>query len=110
MITIPTLSQLYTAVIATMEAEFNANINPDGKAELRAQAATQAALLKAIYLPIGETQKNIFRDNCDEETLIRFGLVKLNRQPFAAVAGIYTVTVTGTTGTAIQAQTRSKTD
>jgi uncharacterized phage protein gp47/JayE len=105
MITIPTISELYTAILTNLENEFNATINPEGKAELRAEAASRAGLMHLQYLAIAETQKNIFVDTCDEETLIRFGLVKLNRQPFAAVAGQYQVTVTGTIGGVIAANT-----
>lgn len=110
MITIPTIAQLYTAILSNLESEFNATINDEGKAELRAQAAAEAAVLKMNYLAIAETQKNIFVDTCDEETLIRFGLVKLNRQPFPAVAGQYRLQVTGTSGAIIPADTVFKSD
>jgi len=53
-------------------------------------------------------QKNIFVDTCDEETLRRWGRVKLNRDPFPATQGQYTVLVTGTTGATIPAGTTFK--
>lgn len=104
MITLPTLAQLNAAILQNLEAEFDATINPVGKAELRAQAATQAATLKDLYLAIAQTEKNIFVDTCDTETLIRFGVIKINRQPFGPVAGQYTVTVTGQIGQVLPAQ------
>lgn len=105
MITLPTLAELNASILQNLETEFDATINPVGKAELRAQAATQAATLKDLYLAIAQTQKNIFVDTCDEETLIRFGVIKINRQPFGAVAGEYVVTVTGQVGQLLPAQT-----
>lgn len=110
MITIPTIAELYTAILANLESEYDATINPVGKAELRAQAASQAALLKTQYLAIAATQENIFPDTCDEPTLIRFGVVKIGRQPFSAVAGQYTVNVTGSIGAVIPAQSIWKSD
>jgi hypothetical protein len=110
MITIPTYQQLYASILQRLESEFDAVINPVGKAELRAQAAVQAGTLKDQYLAIAQTQKNIFVDTCDEETLIRFGLIKINRQPFAAVAGQYDVTITGSNGAIIPAQSIFKSD
>lgn len=110
MITIPTILELYTTSLANLEAAFDADINPVGKAELRAQAAAQAADLKMQYLAIAATQENIFVDTCDEPTLIRFGVVKIGRQPFSAVAGQYSVNVTGSIGAVIPAQSIWKSD
>lgn len=114
MITIPTLNALYTQILADLEAEFNITIPLFGKNFLRALAAVQAAKLKLFYLAVGNIQKNIFCDTADPEasggTLERFGRVKLNRNPFPAVAGQYTVAVTGTIGAVIPAQTTFKSD
>lgn len=114
MTTIPTIQQLYSAILADLEAEFNISIPLFGKNFLRALAAVQAAKLKLFYLALGSVQKNIFVDTADAEasggTLERFGRVKLNRNPFAAVAGQYVVTVTGTIGATIPAQTTFKSD
>jgi hypothetical protein len=93
-----------------LENEFGVPINDQGKAEMRAQAATQAATLFGQYLAIAETQKNIWVDLCDEETLIRFGKIKINREPFSALAGRYDITVTGTIGGVIPAETTFKSD
>lgn len=114
MITIPTFNQLYTQILADLEAEFNISIPLFGKNFLRALAMVQAGKLKMFYLAVGNIQKNVFPDTADPEesggTLERFGRVKLNRNPFPAVAGQYTVAVTGTIGAIIPAQTTFKSD
>lgn len=110
MITIPTIAELTESILADLEAEFDATIDDEGKTMLRSFAAVQAGKMKQLYLAIATLQKNVFPDTCDRETLIRFGLVKLGRQPFQAVAGRYDVTVTGTIGTEIPAGTIFKTD
>jgi uncharacterized phage protein gp47/JayE len=108
MITIPTISQLYTGVISDLETAYGVNINPVGKAFLRAVAAVQAARLKLMYLTLGSIQKNVFVDTADRDILTRWGLVKLNRGPFPATAGVYDITVTGTIGGIIPAGTTFK--
>lgn len=112
MITIPTFSQLYNDILASLEAEMNITIPLFGKNFLRAMAAVQAGKLKLFYLTIGNLQKNIFVDTADSEsiggTLERFGRIKLGRNPFPATAGQYTVQLTGTTGAIVAAQTTFK--
>ena len=114
MITIPTTAELNTAIISDLEAEMGVTIPSSGKSALRAIAAVQAAKLKLIYLALADVQKNIFADTADPEvmggTLERFGRVKLDRSPFAAIAGQYTVSVSGTTGAIIPALTTFKSD
>jgi len=114
MITIPTLAELNAAVIADLESKLSITIPSSGKSNLRAIAAVQSAKLKLIYLAIADLQKNIFVDTADPEsmggTLQRFGRVKLDRSPFAAIAGQYTVQVTGTTGAVIPALSTFKSD
>jgi uncharacterized phage protein gp47/JayE len=114
MITIPTLSELYNSILSDLETEMTVSIPLFGKVFLRALAMVQAGKLKLYYITIGLLQKNIFPDTADPEsiggTLERFGRVKLNRSPFSAVAGQYTCTVTGTTGSTIPAQTTFKSD
>jgi hypothetical protein len=69
----------------------------------------QAVKLKLFYVALAFVQKNIFIDTADPEaqggTLERFGRVKLNRDPFPAVSGVYNVAVTGTIGGVIDAST-----
>jgi uncharacterized phage protein gp47/JayE len=112
MIQIPTLSELYNGILADLEAEFQVSIPLFGKNFLRAMAAVQAAKLRIAYLFIGKVQKNIFIDTADPEsqggTLERFGRVKLQRGPFKATSGQYTVQVTGSTGAIINASTTFK--
>ena len=112
MITIPTTKQLYDSVLASLEAENVITIPLFGKSFLRALAIVQAAKLKLIYLVLGDLQKNIFVDTAYSEnqggTLERFGRVKLGRNPFPAVAGNYTLQVTGEIGATINAKTTFK--
>ena len=111
---IPTLKELFDDILANLEAEFNITIPLIGKNFLRVIAAVQAAKLKIFYLTIARVQKNIFVDTADPEaiggTLERFGRVKLGRNPFNAIAGEYTVEVTGTIGGTIKANTTFKTN
>lgn len=114
MTTIPTLSQLYTAVLTDLETQYGVTISLFGKVFLRALAAVQAGKIKLLYLVLGNLQKNIFVDTADPEalggTLERFGRVKLNRNPFPAVAGQYEAIVTGSIGAVIPASTTFKSD
>jgi hypothetical protein len=112
MITIPTLQQLYTGILSSMEAEYGINIPLITKNFLRALAAVQAAKLKLYYILAADLQKNIFVDTADPEaiggTLERFGRVKLGRAPFPARAGEYELEVIGTVGSIIKASTTFK--
>ena len=114
MVTIPTFSQLQTAIQADLEAEFGVSIPSFGKSFLRVLSVVLAGILKLYYLATADVQKNIFPDTADTQanggTLERFGLVKLNRLPFAARAGQYEVEVTGEIGATIPAQTTFKSD
>jgi hypothetical protein len=105
MITIPTLAELRTQIKSDLESNLQITIPVFGKAVLWAITLVQAAKLKLIYLAIGLTQKNIFIDTADPAsmggTLERFGIVKLGRPPFPAVAGQYQVQVTGQLGALI---------
>lgn len=105
MITIPTLSQLYSSILADLNTELGISIPLFGKNFNRGLAAVQAAKLWLAYKTLGLVQKNIFPDSADEDMLIRWGLIKINRGPFPATAGQYVVTVTGTTGGIIDALT-----
>lgn len=104
---IPTLKQLYDDYLASLEAEYNVTIPLVGKNFLRAIAAVQSAKTWLLYQALRDIQKNVFVDYADPVskggTLERFGLIKLGRNPFLAVAGSYTLTVTGSTGAVIPA-------
>lgn len=111
---IPTLQQIYSGIITNLETEYGVSISIVGKVAIRVFAAVQAGKIKLLYLVLGNVQKNIFVDTADPEsqggTLERFGRVKLGRNPFAAVAGQYTLQVTGTIGGIIKAGTVFKSD
>jgi uncharacterized phage protein gp47/JayE len=107
-ITIPTLSQLYNSVLTDLNTELGITIPIFGKNFNRGLAAVMAGILWLEYKTLGLVQKNIFPDSADEDMLIRWGLIKINRVPFAATSGQYTVTVTGTTGAVIPALTTFK--
>lgn len=112
MITIPTISQLRTAILADLSAQYGGGIPTFGKNFLRAIAYVQAARLKLYYLAIASLQKNIFIDTADPEalggTLERFGRIKLNRNPFPAQAAKYVIQVTGSIGATIVSSTTFK--
>lgn len=112
MITIPTLQELYESILSDIENEYGDSVPDFAKVFLRALAKVQAAKLKLYYLAIAFLQKNIFVDTADREssggTLERFGRIKLNRDPFPAVAGKYSVYVLGTAGSVISGSTTFK--
>jgi uncharacterized phage protein gp47/JayE len=114
MITIPTISQLKSQVQTNIEAAYGSSIPLFGKNFLRVLSLVLAAQLWVIYKAIGFLQKNIFADTADSElhggALERYGRIKLGRNPFPAVAGNYTVEVTGIVGSIINAKTTFKSD
>jgi uncharacterized phage protein gp47/JayE len=114
MVNIPTINELYTAILADLNSTVQVNIPILGKNLLRGIAAVQAAKLKLAYLTLGILQKNIFVDTADPEasggTLERWGRIKLGRNPFPAQSGQYTISVTGTVGGIIPASQVFKSD
>ena len=114
MITLPSLSEIYTNVIADLNAEFGINISTKKKVALRVYAAVHAGKLWLEYKVLGFVQAQIWPDTATTEakggTLERFGRIKLGRNPDQAVAGQYAVTVTGTIGAIIPAQQTFKSD
>jgi len=111
---IPTTQEIYVLILSELEAEFNITIPQTGQNYLRTMAAVQAAELRLLYLFAAQVQKNIFADTADPEdlggTLERFGRVKLGRDPFNAIAGIYECVIFGTIGAVIPANTQFKSD
>lgn len=95
---IPSLSTLQSQIENDLRSELGITRTWIGKVFLRVLATVQAAKLKLFYLQAAQLQKNIWVDTCEESELIRFGLVKLGRLPYGAVAGIYTCNITGTAG------------
>lgn len=114
MVTIPKISDLYNNIKSSIETKLNITIPSFGKNFLRAFAQVQAGELKLFYIAVANVQKNIFVDTADSEefggTLERFGRVKLKRNPFSAVAGNYTVTLTGSIGAVVPIGTLWKSD
>lgn len=110
MITLPTLTEINTAVIADIEARYGTPVSVVGKSFLRIWAGVISGTSYLMYIALGKVQKNIFVDTCDYETLVRFGRVKLGRNPFPATAGIYNVEVTGTIGAVIPVSSTFKSD
>ncbi|HTH58234.1 MAG TPA: baseplate J/gp47 family protein [Cyclobacteriaceae bacterium] len=111
MTSIPTIQTLYTQILSDLSNPTTgfSPIPVFGKIFLRALAMVQAVKLKLFYIALAGVQKNIFVDTADPEaqggTLERFGRVKLKRDPFPAVSGVYNVTVTGSVGGVIPAST-----
>lgn len=112
MTTIPTIQELYDGILSNFESEFSISTNPFGQAFLNCLAGVLSMCLWLVYLGVAATQKNIWFDTCDYETLIRFGVTILGRYPFSATKGQYTITVTGSIGGVIPSSTvfRSDTD
>ena len=105
--TIPTLSELYVSVQTDLRNKLNIT-SVIGKVVINAYSIVQAAKLKIFYLRSALTYKNIFYDQCDDETIVRYGRIILKRDPFPATAGEYKITVTGLIGATIAAGTTFK--
>lgn len=102
MITAPTLTELFTAISADFKNRFSISSENDLKRVLTALATVNAGMLKLFYLAVMDVQKNVWPDLADSEemggTLERFGRVKLGRDPYPAIQGEYTLTITGEIG------------
>lgn len=110
----PTTTQLYDSILADLKSHLGITNDFFGKVFLIPLAMVQAGKLKLYYLAIANIQRNIFVDLAEPisvgGTLERFGLVKLGRLPFTAQSGSYDVTVTGSIGAVIVANTSFKSD
>jgi uncharacterized phage protein gp47/JayE len=111
---IPTLRQLSDSIVNDIQTNFGNTLPSFGKVALRAIANMQAGAIWLLYLCVGNVQKNIFVDTAEDEaiggTLQRFGRVKLNRNPYPAVAAQYHCAVTGNASAVIKASTTFKSD
>ena len=108
MTTIPTFSAIRDSIIADLEAEYSISILL--RPFLYIWATIQASKFKLIYLLLGQVQKNVAPDTCDEETLIRFGMIKLGRPPRVAVQAQYEIDINITATGTITAGTVYKSD
>lgn len=103
-IVVPSYEELYQSILADMKDKMNIS-NIVGKSVLQAFARVYAAKQKVQYIMIATVNKNIYPDLCDEETLRRFGRIKLNRDIQAAIAGEYKILVSGDIGATIASST-----
>jgi len=100
MANIPTYGDLYTSIITDLQNKMGIS-SLFGKITLSVYAAVQAGKLKIYYLFINSVQNNVYPDLADDATLLRFGNVRLGRDPFPSEAGVYDVDVTGQIGAVI---------
>ncbi|MFA6057285.1 MAG: baseplate J/gp47 family protein [Taibaiella sp.] len=114
MTNIPTIQELKDTILTNIQAELGTNIPSWKKTFLKALAVVLAGVFKMLYYALGNVQKNIFVDTADPEsaggTLERFGRIKLGRNPYPATQGRYNISVTGTVGGIIPAQTQFLSD
>lgn len=106
----PSLNDLFTAISANFKSKFGISSSNDLKRTLTALAASDAGMLKLLYMQLADVQKNIWPDTADSEdnggTLERFGRVKLQRNPYPATQGEYQILITGVAGSIIKAGTQ----
>jgi hypothetical protein len=111
---IPTLVQINDAFISNIESQFGISLSTNSKNFLLALAATESAEMKLLYLVLGFLQQNMAPDLAQSESvggmLERYGRVRLGRNPYQAIAGSYTVQLTGTIGAVINGQVTFKSD
>ena len=104
-VNIPTIQELRDRIKTDVEGKLNISLPTFGKNFLLTWIGVQAAKLKLFYVQLFFVQKNTLPDTADSElkggTLERWGRIKLNRNPFAATAGVYTLEITGTIGATI---------
>ena len=105
--TIPTFSELVNNVKSDLRNKLGVN-SIIGKVFINAFSVVQGSKLKLFYLRSAQTYLNIFLDQCDDETIVRYGRVYLDRDPLPATAGEYKLSVTGEIGAVIAAGTTFK--
>ena len=103
----PTYNELYTSILTDLRNRLEVT-TLIGKVTLNAYAAVLAGKLKIFYLTANNIENNIFIDTADNDTILRYGLVKLERLPLPATAGEYTINVTGKIGATIPSGTTYK--
>lgn len=103
-VVIPKFSDIYSSILSDLQNKLGIN-SLVGKTVLPAIAAVYAAKQVIQYTTTYTVNKNIYPDTCDEDTLRRFGRVRLGRDISPAIAGEYTVNVTGENGGVIPIST-----
>lgn len=101
---IPPTKELYDATISDLKNKLNIT-SLIGKMILPVIALVWAGKQRLIYLTISKVDLNNNPITCDEENLLRFGDLRLQRPPNPATDGIYTIEVTGDIGATIPVTT-----
>lgn len=102
---IPTLTEIRTSIENDLRNRLGLT-EDELRKTVSAFASVQSAQVKLLYLRLSDIQNNIFPDTADLAAnggeLERLGLIYLNRQPFAATAGVYNITVNGEDGSTLR--------
>ncbi|MDA3816938.1 MAG: baseplate J/gp47 family protein [Prolixibacteraceae bacterium] len=96
-ILIPRYNELYNSLISDFKNKFEIQ-SVIGKSVIVAMAAVLAGKQKLMYTALATVNQNIYPDLADEETLRRFGRIRLGRDLNPPTAGGYIVLVSGTVG------------
>jgi len=104
---IPTTEQIYAIIMADYQNRLGVNLPNWGKYIIRTFALINAHLFYLLYIRLSFVYRNILPDTADSTEhgglLQRFGMIYLQRMPYKATQGVYTVTGTGTNGATIPA-------
>lgn len=107
-ISVPKLVEIRDSIINDLKAKLGITASVFGKNFLYIFAGVLAGKLRLFYLTTAQVQKNIAPDLADQETLERWGRIKLGRNPNPALAGEYNCIFTGSIGAVIKASTTFK--
>lgn len=94
-IVVPKYTELYNSTLADLKISLGITTGLIGKTVLPVFAAVQSVKLLVMYRALSKIDSNVYPDLADEDTLRRFGRVRLGRDVNPAIAGEYNVTVTG---------------
>lgn len=103
-INVPKYNDLYNSLISDLKNKLGLS-NIIGKSVISLIASVFAAKQKLLYSVLTVVNKNIYPDLADEETLRRFGRIRLGRDIKPAVSGIYKATITGEIGAIVPIST-----
>lgn len=106
-VNIPTIEELEEQILNNKATEFGVSVDDLGDTII-IESKVEASLLYQYYLTLGKVEENIYPDNSDKATLLRYGQGLLNRQPSPAIAGEYEIVITGTIGASINSGTTFK--